>query len=421
MKDMNGIRIHKHFGSKQRTSFILFLALLLLVVGQGDAPTGFRFVGGISGKDIAAQVFDHIVCMPVKINRSLPLDFILDTGAADICGIDEVEAGKLKLAFGRKISTNGAGEETVDSYKLGKVLFSLPGIDFVNLELSTLPLKRLVPFWGKEIEGIIGGNVLEQVVTEIDYVNRTVHFYDPADFHYNGPGERIPISIYYKSPYVIAKISVAGATEPIEGLFLLDTGLRGMVFNGPFHRRHSLAEKSPRIVKNTLGFGIGGESRGMVGRVKSLSINGITFNNPVVGFSLDRQGVLSSGNFAGAIGTTFLHRFRIFFNYAEKEMILEKNKFFAESFEYDMSGIFFITEGERFDRIMVYNILENSPAVDAGLKKGDIIVSIDDRKAGALTMEEIRRLFIGVGKKVRLEIQRNSNTFTVTLGLRRLV
>jgi len=421
MKDINGFRIHNHIGGKQRTSFILFLSVLLFIVGQGDAPTGFRFVGGIGSKGIPVQVLDHIVCMPVRINRSLPLDFILDTGAAGISCIDEIEAGKLKLEFGVKSSTSGAGEETVDSYRLGKVLLSLPGIDFVNPDLSTLPLKKLGPFWGKDIQGVIGGNILEQVVTEIDYANQAVHFYDPKDFHYNGPGERIPIAIYFKSPYVKAKISVAGIAEPIEGLFLVDTGLRGMVINGPFHRRRGLVEKSPRTVKNTLGFGIGGESRGMVGRVKSLSIGGITFNNPVVGFSLDRQGVLASGNFAGAIGVTFLHRFRIIFNYAEKEMILEKNKFFAEPFEYDMSGIYFIAEGENFDRIVVYNVLENSPAADAKLQKGDIIVSIDGRKAGSFTMEEIRRLFKSEGQKVRLTMERNGKTFAVTLILRRLV
>lgn len=421
MKNMNEIKIQKYISGKRKTCLIVFLALLLFVVGQGDNPRGFRFAGGISSKGIPVQVFDNIVSIPVQINRSLPLNFILDTGASFSSYLDEIEAGKLKLALGPKSSIYGAGEEIVDSYRLGKVLFSLPGIDFVNLGLSTLPLKRMWPFWGKKIEGIIGGNLLEQVVTEIDFANRTVHFYDPKDYHYNGPGERIPISIYSKSPYVKAKILAAGDTKPIEGLFLVDTGLRGMVFNAPFHRQHGLAEKSLRIVKNTLGFGIGGESRGMVGRVKSLSIGGITFNNPVVGFSLDRQGVLASGNFSGAIGVRFLHRFKIIFNYAENEMILEKNKFFAEPFEYDMSGIYFIAEGDNFDRIVVYNVLEDSPAAEVGLKKGDIIVSIDDRKAGTFTMEEIRRLFIGVGKKVRLKIQRNSHTFALTLQLRRLV
>ncbi|MDQ1274369.1 MAG: hypothetical protein QG591_2999, partial [Planctomycetota bacterium] len=104
MKNMNEIKIQKYISGKRKTCLIVFLALLLFIVGQGDNPRGFRFAGGISSKGIPVQVFDNIVSIPVQINRSLPLNFILDTGASFSSYLDEIEAGKLKLALGPKSS-----------------------------------------------------------------------------------------------------------------------------------------------------------------------------------------------------------------------------------------------------------------------------------------------------------------------------
>jgi hypothetical protein len=400
---------------------MLFFISLQLLTLQNAASTGFKFSKNSNGKAIPVKLFEHFIFMPVKVNHSQPLYFILDTGAEDISYIEETKAVKLNLISGRKNNIYGAGENTMATYSVGNVLLSLPGIDFADMEFYTMPLKKLTPFWGLEIEGILGGNVLEKVVTEINYENGIVYFYDPVTFQYSGPGERIPIAIHNKSPYVKAKISAAGMKEPIEGLFLIDTGLRGMVFAAPFHQKYGLTARSPRVVHNTLGFGIGGESRGSIGRIKSFSIGGITFNNPVVSFSSDKRGVFAQRYLAGAIGTSFLHRFQVIFNYKENEMILEKNKFFHEPFEYNMIGIYFIHEGENLDQVVIYNIIENSPAAEIGLKKGDIIVSINNRKSASLTKDEIKRIFIGENKRVRLDIQRNGNIFTAAIVLRRLV
>ncbi len=400
--------------------WLVFCGVPQWAVPQQEVLPEQNIVIGNKGQNIPVDLFDNIVYLEVLVNKK-PLTFVLDTGAGDMSVIDVDQANRLKLPLqNRRVVSVGAGEEVVELYDVNDITLSLPSIEFLKQSLEGLPLsKRMDPFWGKKKDGLLGGNVLSRLVTVIDYVLNRVHFYEPSTFNYFGTGEKLPFTFRGLVPVVRVKLVLPGMTEPLEGLFLVDTGARTTTLAAPFVNEQKLLEKLPQKINTTSGYGIGGETHGVMGRVDKMLLGGIEIKKPVLEFSQDTKGVLANKDFSGILGADILHRFTVVFDYSRKQMILQKNKFFDDPFEYDMSGIFLKAEGVNFNQFLVFRVLENSPAAMAGVVVGDRILAIDDNKAATLTLEEIKNIFKTDGRKVQLHIQRDETVMSVTVLLKR--
>ena len=68
--------------------------------------------------------------------------------------------------------------------------------------------------------------------------------------------------------------------------------------------------------------------------------------------------------------------------------------------------------------IYVYNVDFNSPASEAGIKKGDIILSVDDLKVDTLC--ELRTILFAknIGEKMRIKIFRDGEKKTLIVNVR---
>jgi hypothetical protein len=137
--------------------------------------------------------------------------------------------------------------------------------------------------------------------------------------------------------------------------------------------------------------------------------------------SVDKKGSLASGDFDGIVGGELLRRCRVIFDHPRERLLLEPNAAFAAPFDYDMSGLFLLAEGDDFTRFLVRGVLEGSPSSAAGLAGGDEITSVDGRPAAKLTLEEIRRTLRSGEREVALGIRRGDKSLTVRLKLKRMV
>jgi len=269
------------------------------------------------------------------------------------------------------------------------------------------------------MDGAIGGTVFSVVITAIDYSKKTVRFQDPKTFAPSS-GEAIPIEVFGQ-PFVRVKVLLYDVPQPIEAFMMVDTGVRVTTFNSPFSKKNRLAEQSPKTLATMTGFGINGASWGVVGRVRAIELGSIRIENPVVDFSTDKAGALSSDRFAGIIGADILHRFHVVFDYPGRRMILEKNADFGPPFEFDMSGLRLTAGGKDFGTFRVFHVADKTPAQAAGLLAGYEIRTVDGRKASTFTWETLRSYLQRPGQTVRLEVARAGRTIPVTLTLQRLV
>jgi carboxyl-terminal processing protease len=93
----------------------------------------------------------------------------------------------------------------------------------------------------------------------------------------------------------------------------------------------------------------------------------------------------------------------------------EESKQFDSELEGSISGIG-AEVGAKDDRIEIVAPIENSPAQKAGLKPQDIILKIDDADTKGMDLgTAVSKIRGDEGSKVKLKIQRGSNTFDVEI------
>jgi C-terminal processing protease CtpA/Prc len=134
----------------------------------------------------------------------------------------------------------------------------------------------------------------------------------------------------------------------------------------------------------------------------------------------------SAGNFSGNdkwignIGGDILRRYTVFFDYANKRMILEPHAGTSEPYEADMSGLSLVMNDNLTSALVDY-VVSGSPATDAGLAVGDTVMSIEGQPTTAAAVRDLRKRFRRDGERIVLTVRRGGKTRTVTLVLRRLV
>jgi hypothetical protein len=284
-----------------------------------------------------------------------------------------------------------------------------------------MPLDHVAVFEGHQFDGTLGSTFFARYVVEIDYARKLLQLHDPKTYKYAGPGRLIPFKFLNGLVLVRANVTLTGR-KPIEADFVVDTGCRASItFNRPFALKHKLAEAMPKTVEATVGGGVGGESKGRIGRIESMKLGPFLINKPVAVISDDKTGVLASAAFAGIIGGPILERCKVIFDYRRKHLILEPNAEKPKHHDYDKSGIFLVAQGPGFKKFKVLSVVTGSPAARAGIRKGDIITKLNGRAASSFILEEIRELLRRDGLEIKLEIRRGKETLQVGFKTKRLI
>ena len=115
-----------------------------------------------------------------------------------------------------------------------------------------------------------------------------------------------------------------------------------------------------------------------------------------------------------------MNKFRLFLDYKNDRMILEPTSTFGEPFDRAFSGLSLQAEGKDYRTFRVLEVLENSPATDAGLQKDDIITAIDGKPASNLSLTQLNDIFERTNPST-LTVQRGESTLKIKLTPRKLI
>jgi predicted aspartyl protease len=363
---------------------------------------------------------NNLVILQASINGSQPLDFILDTGASTSV-INDSRAKQLGLKLEAKTDAATQGGSIEASFVKG-VSLRLSGFEFPRMTLAAIRLSGLEAGLGRRVDGILGYEIFNRFVVEIDYASRVVTFYEPQGYKYSGRGEVIPISIEDSTPFVVGRIT---GPKLIKGNFLIDTGAPGILnIAGPFAAKHKLLDSVPHTISITSGALLAGRSSGKIGRVKGFQMGSLVVKDPVVNFSHDiagSEGDEASTEYGGLIGGEILRRFKLIADYSGKRIILEPNRSLSERYEFDMSGMSLAAGGEDLKTIKIRALVENSPATEAGFNLGDTIIAIGGKSTAEMTLEKIRRMFRQAGRRYSLSIKRGESVLPIKIKTRRLI
>lgn len=400
---------------------ILLSSLVLLLLASSIAAQTAASSTAPSPVTIPFELVTRHIVLKVKINNSRPLSFVFDTG--DKVGIVDSDVAKeLGLNLGGQLRIGGAGADTVPGSFVKDASWTLPGLEGFSQPISiAMSLGRMAARAGHDFDGIIGSDFIKQFVVEVDYQNHVLRLHDKDKFTYAGPGESLPIQLnQFGYPLIDAEVTpVTG--DSIKGKFVLDLGSSAsLVLMSPVVTQHNLLANGTRTIKAIGVGGAGGQSNGQIGRVRSLQIGKFTITNPITLFSEDKAGAMATSQLVGNIGQLIAGKFRVFLDYNHARIILEPNSSFAQAMDRATAGVVLTTEGKDYSIVRVMDVLENSPASEAGIQKNDIVVSVDGQPAAELKATKIAEMFEKPAT-YKLTIRRGEQTLQVPLTPRKLI
>lgn len=387
-----------------------------LARSRRNKPPEFHFTNGSSVLGIPFELYDNGIILKALVNHSHSLAFSIDTGAEIFGVITARQAERLGLKLRGKQRTGAVGGDIEYSSARG-VSISLPGLELLNQTIAVIPFDSSNDD-GPEIDGAFGHDFLKQFVVEIDYGAEVINLYDPASYRYSGSGEIVPITIVDGSPLMRVKMTTEKG-RVVEGRFIVDTGLSGTIaFSSQFTRKNHLLS-GVKTIQAATSEETGGEYQRRIGRAKSLQFGRVVIENPTVSFSI--KGDASPEN-DGVIGTEIFRRFKMILDYTRQRIIFEPNFHLTEPYEEDMSGLALVPVGKGNQKVFkVQQVLANTPASDAGLHAGDLIIAIDGKPTADFTLNQIGKLFMEDGREVSLNVRRSSKLVETKLKLRRLI
>jgi len=363
---------------------------------------------------------EHVI-LKATVNGSRPLSFALDTGANRAIVRTQV-AKELQLALHGTVKSGGAGPGTQEGSLVKAATWSLVGLAGFSQPITlALPFNDLPSALGRDLDGIIGAEFIRQFVVEIDYGARVLTLHDRETFAYSGRGQALSLDFTSNGHPVIEGRVTPVQSDPLAGRFLLDIGSgMALILHSPFVAEHQLLPSTAKTIRAIGAAGAGGRSVGRFGRVASLQLGSFRFDSPLTLFSQDEGGAFANSALAGNIGAQIANRFRMFLDYQRRRIILEPAATFGDPFDRAISGLALRAYGADYRTFRVYEVLEDSPATDAGIAEGDVITAIDGSAAARFTLSEIIDLFEKPVAR-ELTIRRDDRTFTATLTPRRLI
>lgn len=359
------------------------------------------------------------IFLKVKVNGQGPYPFAMDTGSPPTV-VDTDLARVLGLRVTPMGNASGAGEGSTPMAAVQDAHLEFGGNEIGPRNILGVAINsRLAGFAGRPIMGLIGNDFISSRVVVIDYAGRTLTIHDPKQWTYEGDGEIISTR-HRGHTYLTGRITPAGG-EPIKTRFIIDTGA-GLTasLTSPFVAKHELLDRAGGTVAATVGFGLGGEVRQRVCRLDSIELGGIRIDRPVVTLSQDKAGALAATAFDGLIGGEILSKFTVILDGPRNRIILEPNASFGDPIEFDMSGIGLSGDAPG-GRLRVLRVEKNSPAAAAGIKEGDTIMAVDDRKVWAEDRDYVRDRFKGDGEQRRVRLLRNDEVIEVALTLKKMI
>lgn len=372
----------------------------------------YRFVNGVNAEDVAFSYIGKHIFIPVYVNGKEEL-WLLDSGAG-MSVLDSAYAEELGIESEGRIKGSGAGNQLEFSFVKAPP-FSLEGIEFDSQRMVSSGFLRPYTYrhFGFSSDGILGYDFLSRFVTRIDYANELISFYDPEQFSYEGSGTVVNAPIVGNT--FTMPVTIDGKYT---GTWSLDLGAGTCNFHYPYAEANGLLDREGVA---GLGFGAGGSLPERTVKFESLELAGFTISDPTVDLTLeDVGGAFGRSEIDGNLGSTVFRHLVLYLDYERQQVIVEKGDNFGKDFPEDKSGMQLIMSPE--SKIEVVFVAPDTPASKAGLKEGDVILSINDTDSDALGgLLATRELFKkDPGTKYQISLLRDGQEKQITLELENL-
>ncbi len=339
------------------------------------------------------------------------LNFVLDTGSGGI-SLDSVTCEYLGLP--KKMSDKTV--RGIAGIKMVEFTYNhslhMQGITVNNLDFHINDYEILTSAYGMRIDGIMGYSFLRRYVVFLDYDKMEMEVFTPGTIKYPRGGTLL------KPQFTTLPMQTVSVRDNslLTGKFYFDTGAGLCMLLNEDLVQDSALLRSKRKLYPTEAEGLGGKKSMNLSVVKEVRVGPYRFRNVPVYIFDDTYNVTSYPVLGGLIGNDILRRFNVILNYPEQQIYIKPNKHYLDSFDYSYTGLgMYIIDGA----IVVTDIMENSPAQDAGLQPGDIVIGVENDLSG--NIQSYKNILQSAHSRIKILINRNSELIVLTLKVKSIL
>jgi hypothetical protein len=306
---------------------------------------------------------------------------------------------------------------------------------------------------GIPVNGIIGYDFFANFPVKIDYQRKKIIVYSSIEkaLKKNKNFTKIPLSVINHKPYVEASVSVRN--HPFLAKLLLDTGNSDALWLFP-SKINNFQLPTPYI-EDYLGRGFNGDISGKKSRINTFQFSDFRLHKLTTSLPDETsiRYLKMVEDRVGSVGEEILRRFDVIFDYKNESLYLQKNQFFEDPFLFNKSGLEFKHIGVHYEKTVeetahvdskiqknteiiprfsqfqyhfqlkpLYAIASstpNSPAYLSGIRKEDVLVSINGKTASDLSLQEINHLMrLDEGKTMTIVVKRKEQTLRFSFVLK---
>jgi hypothetical protein len=325
------------------------------------------------------------------------LNFILDSGSSGI-SLDSTTAAYLKLKpeATDKTIRGIAGIRKVGFLYNRKLRFPHLVVDSLDFHVNDYSI--LTTVYGVQVDGIIGYSLLSRYIVKIDYDSLKLDFWSRGTLRYPRGGYLLK-PILSTLPVNYARVKDG---KTLTARFLHDIGAGVcLMLSKDFAEDSSVLGKKRKLWAKE-GEGVGGKIDMHLTVVKELKLGPYRFRNVPTYVFDDVYNVTSYPYLGGLIGNDILRRFNTIINYEKRDIYLIPNSHYRDPFDYSYSGIeLYFVNGS----VEIGDVATGSPAEQAGIQEGDIVVAINNNFSQNLNQYKIS--LQAANEKIRIIVRRN--------------
>jgi hypothetical protein len=387
------------------------------------------------------------------------LNFILDSGVGStlLFNLDKEHSSALNNV--KKVQLKGLGSEDPiegflsegNEFKLKNLVGTQQKLYVISNDSFDLSSKL-----GMTIHGIIGYEILKDMIVKISYGKNRITFYKENTYPAQKckKCESFDLEFFKFKPYVDVGVQLQDDSEqntPVK--LLIDSGGSDALWL--FEGSHPDIVAPTKYFDDFLGEGLSGAVYGKRSYVPSFHFGKFKLERPTVSYP-DSASITFARRFKernGSLGANILKKFIVVFDYKNKKLSLKKGRFFSIPFGYNMSGMELVYNGKRLVKekssrnsrylnttktnekaavvvdfsynyvfkpsYRIHNLREGSPAHQAGLLEGDILIKMNGKYVHDLELDYIvNELSLKEGQKIVVVIERGGKNYNFKFHLK---
>ncbi len=367
----------------------------------------------------------NLIIIPVNINDSDTLNFILDTGVRYPIITELPFVNKLNLNYMMPVKIKGIDDgEGLTAYRSGGNTLHIDGLTASNQEVQMVIDEdfQISHMLGIPVHGLIGFNLFRDYIVEIDYFRGELTLHKPEYYKYRDRDKDIILPLHFdgNKPFVRTTI-VTDEMQEVPVKLLVDTGASDALWlSENSDERIKLPQKH---IETFLGRGLSGDLYGTKGRIDAIWVGPLLMAQPIVAFpdSELMDQLITANDRNGTIGAEILRRFRVTVDYRNARLTLRPTSRVKEDFNYNMSGMEVINPMPGLPVYTIADITKDSPAYNAGLQENDQILSINSTSHHSLELNDINLLLQSKeNRKIRLKVLRDGQEIKTTFELKKM-